>query len=78
MLGTWQFYVLVFLFIGSAQSGLLVIANATPMLNATASSLAFLAANAWILVVLRRTDQCDRPDRDGPLFRPDRPGRTPT
>ena len=27
---TWQFYALVFLFIGSAQSGLLVIANADP------------------------------------------------
>jgi MFS transporter, OFA family, oxalate/formate antiporter len=49
MLRTWQFYALVFLFIGSAQSGLLVIANATPMLNRTAKSVAFLAANAWIL-----------------------------
>ncbi|HBI44445.1 MAG TPA: MFS transporter [Planctomycetales bacterium] len=50
MLGTWQFYVLVFLFIGSAQSGLLVIANATPILNTTAAaSLPFLAANAWLL-----------------------------
>jgi OFA family oxalate/formate antiporter-like MFS transporter len=49
MLKTWQFYALVFLFICSAQSGLLVIANATPMLNATAASIAFLAANAWLL-----------------------------
>jgi OFA family oxalate/formate antiporter-like MFS transporter len=49
MLRTWQFYGLVFLFIGSAQSGLLVIANAAPMLNATAGTIAFLAANAWIL-----------------------------
>jgi MFS transporter, OFA family, oxalate/formate antiporter len=49
MLKTWQFYGLVFLFIGSAQSGLLVIANAAPMLNATGSSIAFFAANAWIL-----------------------------
>lgn len=49
MLRTWQFYGLVFLFVGSAQSGLLVIANATPMLNATAKAIAFLAANAWIL-----------------------------
>jgi OFA family oxalate/formate antiporter-like MFS transporter len=49
MLRTWQFYGLVFLFIGSAQSGLLVIANATPMLNTTAASVAFLAANAWLL-----------------------------
>jgi OFA family oxalate/formate antiporter-like MFS transporter len=49
MLKTWQFYGLVFLFIGSAQSGLLVIANATPMLNLTAAALAFFAANAWLL-----------------------------
>src|SRR5262249_30662940 len=48
MLGTWQFYALVFLFIGSAQSGLLVIANATPMLNQTGAAVAFLAANAWL------------------------------
>src|SRR5262245_49241500 len=49
MLRTWQFYALVFLFIGSAQSGLLVIANATPMLNLTAVTVAFFAANAWLL-----------------------------
>jgi MFS transporter, OFA family, oxalate/formate antiporter len=49
MLGTWQFYALVFLFIGSAQSGLLVIANATPILNQTAAGVAFFAANAWLL-----------------------------
>jgi OFA family oxalate/formate antiporter-like MFS transporter len=49
MLRTWQFYALVFLFIGSAQSGLLVIANATPLLNRTAGGLAFFAANAWLL-----------------------------
>src|SRR5207253_3246184 len=49
MLKTWQFYGLVFLFIGSAQSGLLVIANATPMLNKTAATVAFFAANAWLL-----------------------------
>jgi OFA family oxalate/formate antiporter-like MFS transporter len=45
MLRTWQFYALVFLFIGSAQSGLLVIANATPMLNRAAGS----AQYAWLL-----------------------------
>lgn len=49
MVKTWQFYALVFMFIGSAQSGLLVIANATPMLNETAATLAFFAANAWLL-----------------------------
>lgn len=49
MVRTWQFYALVFLFFGSAQSGLLVIANAAPMLNRTAESVPFLAANAWLL-----------------------------
>jgi OFA family oxalate/formate antiporter-like MFS transporter len=49
MVTTWQFYALVFLFVGSAQSGLLVIANATPMLAATATALPFLAANSWLL-----------------------------
>ncbi|WP_206107910.1 L-lactate MFS transporter [Paludisphaera rhizosphaerae] len=49
MLQTWQFYALVFMFIGAAQSGLLVIANAAPLLNATAGGLAFFAANAWLL-----------------------------
>jgi len=49
MLGTWQFFALVFLFVGSAQAGLLVIGNAAPMLNKTASGIAFFAANAWLL-----------------------------
>src|SRR5262245_12370247 len=49
MMTTWQFYALVFMFIGSAQSGLLVIANAAPMLNDTAKAIAFFAANAWLL-----------------------------
>ncbi|HEV3144374.1 MAG TPA: MFS transporter [Gemmataceae bacterium] len=49
MLKTWQFYALVFLFMGSAQSGLLVIANAAPMLNKTAAAIPFFAANAWLL-----------------------------
>ena len=50
MLRTWQFYALVFLFIGSAQSGLLVIANAKRLLPGRrrirpASS----PPNAWLL-----------------------------
>jgi OFA family oxalate/formate antiporter-like MFS transporter len=49
MVKTVQFYALVFLFLGSAQSGLLVIGNAAPMLNKTAAEFAFLAGNAWIL-----------------------------
>ncbi|QDU19309.1 L-lactate MFS transporter [Urbifossiella limnaea] len=46
---TWQFPALVALFVGSAQAGLLVIANAAPILNKTASGIAFFAANAWLL-----------------------------
>jgi OFA family oxalate/formate antiporter-like MFS transporter len=49
MLGTWQYYAMLFLFVASAQSGLLVIANAAPILNETAQGVGFLAANAWLL-----------------------------
>jgi OFA family oxalate/formate antiporter-like MFS transporter len=48
MVGTWQFYALVFLFFGSAQSGLLVIGNATDILKTTASA-EFFAAFGWVL-----------------------------
>ncbi len=49
MVKAWQFPALVALFVGSAQAGLLVIANAAPLLNRTASGIAFFAANAWLL-----------------------------
>jgi OFA family oxalate/formate antiporter-like MFS transporter len=49
MVGTWQFYAMLVLFVASAQSGLLVIANAAPILNDTAQGIGFLAANAWLL-----------------------------
>jgi OFA family oxalate/formate antiporter-like MFS transporter len=49
MMSRWQYYALVFLFIGSAQSGLLIIANAAPILGKTAGSLRFFAENAWII-----------------------------
>ncbi len=49
MLRTWQYYALVFLFIGSAQAGQLVITNAAPMLRSTAGKLPFFVANAWLL-----------------------------
>ena len=49
MLGTWQYYALVLLFVGSAQSGLLVIADATPILKAAAKDVPFLVQNAWLL-----------------------------
>src|SRR5271157_1083101 len=50
MTKTWQFYALVILFIGSTQSGLMIIANAAGILASTAKNLPFFAANAWILV----------------------------
>jgi OFA family oxalate/formate antiporter-like MFS transporter len=49
MLGTWQYYAMVLLFIASSQSGLLVIANAAPILNETAKSIGLLAEHAWLL-----------------------------
>lgn len=48
MLGTVQFYALVFLFFGSAQSGLLVIGNAKDILKTT-STQEFGDAYAWVL-----------------------------
>ena len=50
MLATWQFYLLVFLFVGSAQSGLLVIANAKSFLADAAEGGSFFARNGWLLV----------------------------
>ncbi len=50
MMKTWQFYALVFMFILSTQSGLLIIANAAGLLKKAAGNIAFFAANAWILV----------------------------
>ena len=49
MLKTWQFYALVLLFIGSTQSGFLIISNATGLLKTTALAIPFFAANAWLL-----------------------------
>uniref|UniRef100_A0A7C3Z1Y8 MFS transporter n=1 Tax=Desulfobacca acetoxidans TaxID=60893 RepID=A0A7C3Z1Y8_9BACT len=46
---TWQFYALVWLFIATTQSGLLIIANAAPILSKAAAGSPFLKANAWIL-----------------------------
>jgi len=49
MMSNWQYYALLLMFIGSAQSGLLVIANAAPILAKTAGKLEFFARNAWII-----------------------------
>ena len=40
---------LILMFIGTTQSGLLVIANAAGLLATTAKAIPFFAANAWIL-----------------------------
>jgi len=50
MTKTWQFYALVILFIGSTQSGLMIIANAAGILAKAAKDVPFFVANAWILV----------------------------
>jgi OFA family oxalate/formate antiporter-like MFS transporter len=48
-LRTWQVYALIFLFMGTTQSGLLIIANAATILKKAAAGSPFLVANAWIL-----------------------------
>lgn len=50
MAKTWPFYALIVLFIGSTQSGLMIIANAAGILSSAAKGVPFFAANAWILV----------------------------
>ena len=50
MLQTPQFYALLFLFFGAAQSGLLVIANVRRLPNFGVDSIKDFAASAWILV----------------------------
>jgi MFS transporter, OFA family, oxalate/formate antiporter len=49
MLKTKEYYALLFMMFGSAQTGLVIIANASAMLKETAASVAFFAANAWLL-----------------------------
>ena len=44
-----QLPLLVLIFIGGAQAGLLVIVNATPILNDTAKAIPFLMLNGWVL-----------------------------
>ena len=50
MLKTWQFYALVFMFILTTQSGLLIIANAASLLSKAGAKIPFFVANAWLLV----------------------------
>jgi OFA family oxalate/formate antiporter-like MFS transporter len=48
-LKTWQVWALVLLFMGTTQSGLLIITFAAPILKKTAKGIDFLVRNAWIL-----------------------------
>jgi OFA family oxalate/formate antiporter-like MFS transporter len=48
-LKSWQIYALILLFMGTTQSGLLIIANAATILKKAAAGSTFLVANAWIL-----------------------------
>jgi MFS transporter, OFA family, oxalate/formate antiporter len=50
MVKTWQFYALVFMFIITTQSGLLIIANAATILAKAAKNIPFFAERAWIIV----------------------------
>jgi OFA family oxalate/formate antiporter-like MFS transporter len=50
MVKTWQFYALVFMFIITTQSGLLIIANAAGLLASSAKKIPFFIENAWLLV----------------------------
>jgi OFA family oxalate/formate antiporter-like MFS transporter len=50
MMRTWQFYALVFMFILTTQSGLLIISSAKGLMMKTAKDMPFFMANAWILV----------------------------
>jgi len=49
VLRTWQFYALLILMFGSAQSGILVIANAAPIHKELAVGVTSFLANAWLL-----------------------------
>jgi OFA family oxalate/formate antiporter-like MFS transporter len=50
ILKSWQCYALILMFIGTTQSGLLIIGNAAGILATAAKGVPFLVANAWILV----------------------------
>ncbi len=46
----WQLYSLIFMFMLSTQSGLLIISNANGLLKTVGKDIPFFAANAWLLV----------------------------
>jgi OFA family oxalate/formate antiporter-like MFS transporter len=50
MAKTWQCYALIFMFILTTQSGLLIISSAAGILKSTAKDIPFFLANGWLLV----------------------------
>ncbi len=50
VLKTWQLYALIFMFILTTQSGLLIISSAKGLMVTTAKGMPFFVANAWLLV----------------------------
>jgi len=49
MMKTWQFFALVIMFIGTTQSGLMIISIAAPLLAGAAKGVPFFTENAWLL-----------------------------
>lgn len=49
MMKTWQFFALVLMFIGTTQSGLMIISIAAPLMAGAAKGVPFFTENAWIL-----------------------------
>jgi OFA family oxalate/formate antiporter-like MFS transporter len=50
MARTWQCYALMFMFVLTTQSGLLIISSAAGILKSTAKDIPFFLANGWLLV----------------------------
>jgi MFS transporter, OFA family, oxalate/formate antiporter len=49
MMKTWQFFALVLMFVGTTQSGLMIISIASPLLAGAAKGVPFFTENAWLL-----------------------------
>ncbi len=74
MLGTRQYFALVALMFGAAQSGLLLIANAAPLLAKAAKGYPVLEQNGWLLAAFGGI--VNALGRVGTGFYSDRVGRT--
>ena len=77
MLSTWQYYALILMFIGSAQSGLLVIANAAPHPGQDRWKTRVFCEKRLDDCRLWRFDQCPRPGRFRAFIRTRSGGQMP-